>query len=341
MIKVTLFPNFVPDPKDSPNPYISDYVSTLNESGKAKVVNKACKSTLLSLLKPGNQGDVFIFNWFESIPDAKHWLLHTVVAVFLVLWLKIRHKTIIWMLHNKESHAVSHQHLKAFMGWFIARLSTFIVTHSKEGVELVKYKYPFAGGKVHFLHHPTKDRIRPEVETIEKKYDLLIWGNISRYKGVIEFLQFLKNHPMPDVRICIAGRCTSRDIQKEIEEILPKNVLFRPESLLYSQLGTCIAEAEFVLVPYNPESVLSSGILMDSLSYGAKVIGPAVGSFKDYAEEPLLDVFTFHSFEDIPGIISQYKGKNVPLADYHTFLQGNDWPHFVEKLIELIHNYNS
>lgn len=340
MIKVTLFPNFIPAPKDSPNPYIRDYVSTLNASGQAEVVNKACKSTLLSLLKPTNQGDVFIFNWFESIPDAKHWLLHTVVAIVLVLWLKIRRKTIVWMLHNKESHAVKHRYLKAFMGCFIARMATFIVTHSKEGVELVKHKYSFAGEKAYFLHHPTKDRINPDLETIKKEYDLLIWGNISRYKGVIEFLQFLKHHPMSDVKICIAGRCTSRDIQNEIEELLPENVTFRAEALPYSQLGTWIAKSDFVLVPYNPESVLSSGILMDSLSFGAKIIGPAVGSFKDYAEEPLLNVYTFHSFEDIPRIIDENKKKSISLSNYHRFLQENSWPHFVERLIKLINLYN-
>ena len=40
---------------------------------------------------------------------------------------------------------------------------------------------------------------------------------------------------------------------------------------------------------------------MDSLSFGAKVIGPAVGSFRDYAAEPLLNVYTFHTFDDIQG----------------------------------------
>lgn len=336
MIRITLFPHFIPDPKDSPNPYISDFVAALNQSREAKVVNEACRSTLLSLLKPRNQGDVFIFNWFESIPDAKHWLLHTVVALFLVIGLKMRGKRIVWVLHNKESHATVRRRLKMFMAWFIARTSTFIITHAQEGVELVKRQFPFAARKVHFLHHPTKDRLTDTLCNGEKKYDLLIWGNISRYKGVIEFTRFLKEHPEFHLDVCIAGRCISRNLQEEIAILSPRNVIFRPQSLSYDELRTYIAASRFVLVPYNPASVLSSGVLMDSLSFGAKVIGPAVGSFRDYAAEPLLKVYTFRDFREIPDLVRRYGEEPVPPADYHTFLKAHDWPHFAKQLIDLV-----
>lgn len=59
-------------------------------------------------------------------------------------------------------------------------------------------------------------------------------------------------------------------------------------SIPFEELKQEIRRSRFVLVPYAAESILSSGILMDSLSFGAKVIGPAVGSFRVYATEPCL-----------------------------------------------------
>lgn len=336
MIKITIFPYYIIAPGSKQNPYIHDYVSALNNSQEAEVVNKACKSTLLSLLLPQNQGDVFIFNWFESIPDSRHWLLHTIVAICLVKWLKIRGKQVIWMLHNKESHATRRRGWKLFMTRFIARNSDLIITHAKEGIELLKEKYPFAVKKAHFLHHPTKCRISPTETGSGKQYDLLIWGNISLYKGVIEFLRFMKEHPNPHLKVCIVGKCASTDIQKEIERLLTDNIYFKNEAVSFDELRTFIEQAEFVLIPYNPESVLSSGTLMDSLSFGAKVIGPDVGSFKDYKSEPLLDVYTFKSFEDIPGIVDAHKQTPVSISNYRTFLKEHDWTNFAKGLINLI-----
>ena len=77
-------------------------------------------------------------------------------------------------------------------------------------------------------------------------------------------------------------------------------------------------------------------MLMDSLSFGAKVIGPEVGSFKDYAGNSLLNVYNFKSFDDIPGIVQQHKHDSVSLANYRKFLEENDWTHYAQKLAKLL-----
>lgn len=336
MIKITIYPHFILAPGSKQNPYIHDFVAALDNSSETKVVNKACKSTLLSLLLPRNQGNVFIFNWFESIPDSKHWLLHTIIAICLVIWLRIRKKQIIWMLHNKESHATCRKGWKHFMTRFIAKYSTMIITHSKEGIELLKRKYPQAVKKAHFLHHPTKCRILPSAVNSRKQFDLLIWGNISRYKGVIEFLRFMKEQSVTDLKVCIVGKCASQEIQTEIKTLLSDNIYFRGEAIPFDELRPYIEQSEFVLIPYNPESVLSSGTLMDSLSFGAKIIGPDVGSFKDYKSEPLLNVYTFNSFKEIPDIVKTYKNVPASISNYQTFLKEHDWIHFSKELTNLI-----
>jgi hypothetical protein len=74
---------------------------------------------------------------------------------------------------------------------------------------------------------------------------------------------------------------------------------------------------------------------MDSLSFGAKIIGPHTGSFKDYSHEPLLHVHTFKEFCDIYPIVNKTKGTPVSLENYQKFLEENNWEAFATSLIHL------
>ena len=97
-----------------------------------------------------------------------------------------------------------------------------------------------------------------------------------------------------------------------------------------------VGQSRFVLVPYHSDTILSSGILMDSLSFGAKVIGPNVGSFKDYAKNPQLRVYTFDTFDDLASILKKYGDEAIPIDGYERFLNDNDWPHFIQTFCSLL-----
>jgi glycosyltransferase involved in cell wall biosynthesis len=103
----------------------------------------------------------------------------------------------------------------------------------------------------------------------------------------------------------------------------------------FEELKQEIRRSRFVLVPYAAESILSSGILMDSLSFGAKVIGPAVGSFRDYAAEPLLNVYTFHTFDDIQDLVGK-ANEATDIAGYNRFLNAHSWNEFGKKFQNLL-----
>lgn len=337
MIKFTVFPHLRQNPDERANPYIQNFISSLNRKGEAAVINPPHKNPLLSILPVRRWGDVFIFNWPESIPDVKYGMLQATVAVCFILILKLSGKKIIWVLHNKKPHADGHTKMKKFLTSFIARKADLIFTHATEGVEMIRSQYPSAARKTHFLHHPTVNRL-PMASSADSTiaYDLLIWGSISRYKGVLEFVSFLREHPEVHVRVCIVGRCPSSSLLDELKQAAPSGVSIIPESLSFEELGKYIARSHFVLAPYCPDSILSSGILMDSLSFGAKVIGPEVGSFKDYAREPRLKVYTFRQLEDIAAIVSRHKEEAASLEDYRHFLEENNWQNFGNKVIELV-----
>lgn len=241
------------------------------------------------------------------------------------------------MLHNKKPHAQGRDGMKTFLARLIAKNSSLIITHSEEGVRLVHDDFPYAARKVHYIDHPTKCRLQlaTAASTAEKKYDLLIWGTIARYKGIFEFVDYIRTNKIDHLHICIVGGA-SETVFKDLKAICPDNITLINQRPSFDELADYINQSEFVLCPYAPETILSSGMLMDSLSFGAKVIGPEVGSFKDYASNSLLNVYTFKSFDDIAGIAQRHKHDSVSLANYRRFLEENDWTHYAQKLAKLL-----
>lgn len=337
MKQFVVFPNLTVSPAQRPNPYIQDYIEALNRLPNVRVINPAHKNPLLSLLPPSRWGDVFIFNWFESIPDFKYGPLQAFTATAFLLFQRLRGKKIVWMLHNKKPHAQGRDGMKTFLARLIAKNSSLIITHSEEGVRLVHDDFPYAARKVHYIDHPTKCRLQlaTAASTAEKKYDLLIWGTIARYKGIFEFVDYIRTNKIDHLRICIVGGA-SETVFKDLKAICPDNITPINQRPSFDELADYINQSEFVLCPYAPETILSSGMLMDSLSFGAKVIGPEVGSFKDYASNSLLNVYTFKSFDDIAGIAQRHKHDSVSLTNYRRFLEENDWTHYAQKLAKLL-----
>ena len=327
----TVFPNL----KEKSNPYIQDFIDALNRQEGFQVVNPAHKNPLLSILPPKHWGDVFIFNWFESIPDFKYGLLQSIIAFFFLITLKLSRRKIVWILHNKQPHEQRYGWLKEFLAKLIAKQADLIITHAQDGITIIREKHPYAIHKVHFLHHPTKDRMK-DLVSLSKKYDLLIWGAITPYKGVTDFVSYLRKNSLTSLKVCILGKCSSTELYNNLTRELTENITFIHEKASFEKLGEYIRQSHFVLMPYFSKTILSSGVLMDSLSFGAKVIGPNTGSFKDYAHEPSLNVHTFESFSDIIPIVNQHKDSPISNENYKRFLAENNWESFAQSFIHLL-----
>ena len=69
---------------------------------------------------------------------------------------------------------------------------------------------------------------------------------------------------------------------------------------------------------------------MDSLGFGAKVIGPHVGAFADLAEDKIIKTFT--AFDEIDALLSHAgeTGRNSEEVNLEKFLKENSWEQFAE-----------
>lgn len=324
-MKVTVYPQNLNYNDIHINPYIRDFVHALEQNG-IHISNSPHKNPLFSLLPAKTDSDAYIFHWLENVPDYKYGMLQTIAAIWLILKLKLKRKKIIWFLHNKQPHVVKHKYTKKILIKLLLHKADLIVTHATEGIEVIRKQHKTAVQHSIFLHHPTKNRISDNWQPLPPETDILIWGNITPYKGVLEFIRFASQNQLT-LKIKVIGRCSSNELYNEIKKNASPYTTIENKSIPFSELAQEIQRTRFVLIPYAAETILSSGILMDSLAFGARIIGPHTGSFRDYTDNLLIQVNTFHTFEDIPSICANQE-QPINIEGYRTFLNKYNWENF-------------
>lgn len=333
-MKVTIYPYHLKTNSSATNPYIADFIRAMEQNG-ITISNPPHKNPLIGLLPRKVDSDVYIFHWLENVPDYKYGMIQFLAALLFLANIRLHRKKIIWFMHNKQPHTRKHAFKKQTLIRALIRSSDLIVTHATEGLDIIRKKYPHAAKKAFFFHHPTKIRMeQPNTEYAPDDTDLLIWGGISHYKRIPDFVLYHRKNQL-NLKTKIIGKCSSPELLKDIRKQQNEYISLEDKTIRFEELNKEIRKARFVLVPYAPDSILSSGILMDSLSFGAKVIGPDTGSFRDYADNPDLKVFTFKSFDEIPSIIARNDEK-IDREQYIRFLNNHSWEAFGKEFSDLL-----
>ena len=99
-----------------------------------------------------------------------------------------------------------------------------------------------------------------------------------------------------------------------------------------------VQDSKIALFTYHSDSILSSGALMDSMTYGATIVGPAVGAFKDLQELGLIETYT--DFNSLLSVVDQeLEATDEKLARQKKlsgFIAENSWDQFAHALLKLI-----
>ena len=330
-MKALLYPNCNTD--QFSNPYIEDFISSFESQG-GRVVNPKSKNPLLNILWHNYKVDICFLHWVENVPLYKYGFIQFIMVFLLFFRLKICKCKIVWFLHNKHVHGSTcfwKKRMSDFLMKFLVRFSDIVVTHSLEGIEYANLAFG-RNKNIYFFSHPTKNRLSKPNSNV-KKNDFLIWGSINEYKQVREFLEFVKKNKCP-YKIKIVGKC-NQNYYSDLLLLQTPNIEIENRGVSFTELQTFINDAKYVLIPYAPSSVLSSGTLMDSLSYGAKVIGPIVGAFAELEKNMDICVYTFNEFSDIEFILRQ-DDKVINVIRYGGFLESNSWKMFMVKLVDIL-----
>lgn len=336
MKKVYLFPLSTRASYGVINPYITHLRDALNTNFEVLNAHKPSKTGIFDVLKYLRKVDVVYFNWGEEVPENSLGRIQGIFLLLLVSYLKRASIQIIWTLHNKKSHYKKYRVLKEMIYNQMLKKSDLIITHAREGLELIP-----PGKIASFQHHPVNRRLEAGDQPTDLSYDIIIWGTIYPYKGIHTFLRSLEQKGIIEkYRILIAGKIVTRDLASELQDFHNKydNLELRAGYIEESMLVKLVRASRITLFTYHSDSILSSGVLMDSLSYGARIVGPSVGAFNDLQELGLIDTYTdFSSLISTVDQILSSADENIPRQiKLEEFMAANSWEAYSQTLLKLI-----
>lgn len=329
MKKLVYFP--FPTKKGYGNPYSQNYKESLIPYFDVLDMehrNHALQS--LSLLKRSLIGDVFVFNWLENVGFWTLGKLQFVIVLLALSIIRFRKTKIIWMLHNIHPHQGENAISRYMQNW-LYKNSSVIISHSRDAVAVAEVN---AKSEVVYKCHPVK-KIQDDANfKVVKPFDILIWGQIHPYKGVVEFLEsrFVQENC---IKIKIIGRCDNLALSKKISFLCQENIEFENRKIEFSELQNYMRACKIVLFPYIGDCVSSSGALMDTIVLGGKPVGPRMGAFKDLSEEGVCQ--TYCGYDDLKEILFQRGKENNDFEKKRDlFIRNNLWELFGQNICKLI-----
>jgi beta-1,4-mannosyltransferase len=304
------------------NPYLDNFMQST--SSFIHYTNKDYPSDtgILNVIRFLSGIDLMFLNWVENIPDKKGGIIQSVFVLMLLRFKKLLGIKIIWTLHNKISHSSSNLYLKKKLFYNLLKRSDLIITHSREGINFAESMIQGVSEKMFYFPHPVVP-VNTASEPTEKKFDILIWGSLTPYKGIDNFLEFLESKDLiGNYKVLITGKALSEEFYEKIIKFSGNNIIIKNEFVSDHELMQMISESRIILFTYSGNSVLSSGALIDSISYGAFVVGPNVGAFKEMGELGIIKVYD--DFMQLPEIIDN------SLIDDHSVVQSQKINHFIK-----------
>ncbi|MEJ8756929.1 hypothetical protein WG947_07985 [Pontibacter sp. H259] len=315
------------------NPYILNLKHEL-EKNNYKVVNSATKLGILDVLKNIRKFKIIYFNWIEDLPDKRFGYVQIPILFFIIIYLKIFNKKIIWFVHNNISHRKKNYRLKNLIFRFMELKSDVILSHAQDVKHIVTSKSVLV-----FDHPIEKNNII--ANNSQPKYDLLIWGNVSPYKGIHKFLEYNYNtDKLSNYNIMIAGKFNTEEYLNLILSLKKPNITIVDKILDDEELEDLVYDSKFILFTYNSKSILSSAALCKSVSFGKAIIGPDIGSFKDLSERGI--IYKYSNYSDIPSIIEKaYDNQSiVNKKEITNYIDKYNWQNFGYFICKAFDNNN-
>ena len=317
---------------DSNNPYIENLKCALSQNGLTINLSPA-KSAFLDLIKNGFRSDLIVLNWIENVPSNKFGIFQTLALLIYFNILKPLGVRIVWVRHNKQTRRHRRIGLHKILERALCLYSDHIIQHSLDAA-------PNLSGKVIFMQHPNNlnpgDILSPTYQE-SAPIDFLIWGTLLPYKGVLEFLRLIAGDAaLGKFNIHIAGKCPDKNYWRALIMEKTDNVRILDKYVEKHELKELFRISRFILFTYRKDSVLSSGVLIDSLLAGKRIIAPNCGAFRDIAESHGF-VSIYEELTEISAIYAaNYHNYILDQSELKDFLLENSWQKMGEKLKALI-----
>lgn len=324
-LRIHIYPPYTGTKADPGNIYSKLLWKSFENDDKFSLAYRRLLGKPLWDLAINVDADVFIFSWIEGFAINFTGKVKLLYLFLFICTVRILRKKVVWILHNKHPH--SRKTISSDIAMkLLAKLASHVITHASDGLGYFEKSLGGKHGKCFYIPHPVyTDKI---FESKGIKWDFIIWGEVSRRKGVMEFLKFASSSPyFVDKRILICGRCKDNEYSKQISELCRKNFVYENAFIPDLKLQDYILSSRCILFTYHSDSVLSSGALVYSLNFCKPILAPAVGAFRDMDGA----VTCYNSFEDIPSLSLKFEEDRLK-----EYIYSNTWDRFPAKLLRTL-----
>ena len=109
----------------------------------------------------------------------------------------------------------------------------------------------------------------------------VLFGNIYRYKGVLEAIEAFKILNSDRTSLIIAGKVSESGLEAEIKKTIGtnKDITFIPKRIADDEVQIYLNAADCILLPYTVYT--TSGIAILGMSFGKVCLAPEIGFFRD------------------------------------------------------------
>lgn len=331
MKKVYVYPDRRYSVNPDTNPYCANLCYGLESAGAEIIRSKTAWLGTLDFFLYFFRMDIVVLNWAEEVANRTLGLLQTVGLVMILPLFKLFRVKIVWTIHNKTGHNRRNEKISNVMKKLLLHFSDVIVTHAKDGTTM----FENSNKEILFFPHPFDIKYPDEAIIESTDIDILIWGKIQPYKGVLEFLEYLHSNNLQErFSIHIVGECPDINYLSKIQKLVSKTIEVDNRYLSDDNLAVLMQSSSVVLFTHKQGSVLSSGALIDSLAYSKTVVGPQFGNFRDFQDLGL--IYTYNNFDELIDLVDRLLIGSLSMIDksaIRAVLEKYSWERYGEYLL--------
>jgi glycosyltransferase involved in cell wall biosynthesis len=241
----------------------------------------------------------YTFNLYRMLVVRRIRALH-VMGVFITAsvplgWLemlgyRLLSRRLLLTVHNLLPHD-RHTRLNRLILQRIYRMPDTLVVHTKKMREALIGEWGIPASRIVQMEHGVDDlpaKVEPWQPDAQGRLRLLMFGSISRYKGIDIALEALRGFTDFPVSLVIAGECRDASLADELNQLIERvpaehSVEWRRGFIPEPEVQAFFERADAVLLPYR--HIDQSGVLLTAYRFGIPVLAFNVGSFADYVND--------------------------------------------------------
>jgi glycosyltransferase involved in cell wall biosynthesis len=218
-------------------------------------------------------------------------------VLFEALWCRVFFREWWLTVHNLLPHEEETWVNRIAFG-IAYRLADRLFVHTMLTANALSRDFGIDPGRVRIFEHGidrfiesdagSKARIRRQFDLPEFRTLILLFGNISPYKGVDLLMEAVERAALPaDAFVLIAGRSASADYKGELNSRLASmrragQIAWRDQFIADENIPDLLAAADCMVLPYR--KIDQSGVIFAAKSAGLPIIASDVGAFNAYIQ---------------------------------------------------------